>query len=54
MSSERAAGNSGARIWRIFVAVTLADDVVEHLGRERRHLGEAVDSSTGLTMLNDE
>ena len=35
----------------MYVSVTLADEVIERLGPERRHLGEGVDASIGLTSL---
>jgi hypothetical protein len=51
---ERGWGLGVEDLQEMFVAVELADDVVERLGRERRHLGEGVDSRPGLTTFADE
>jgi hypothetical protein len=39
---------------QMFIGVTLGDDVIERLGRERRHLGEGVDPRMGITTFAEE
>ncbi|HEY7152048.1 MAG TPA: hypothetical protein VH391_10235, partial [Solirubrobacterales bacterium] len=59
---ESVAGELQERGWALsvrdlqemFIAVKLGDDVVERLGRERKHLGEGVDSTPGLTTFLDD